>query len=157
MVVPRGRGAAEPGRAVSSGGRPETLETVIAFAAVIIYVVAGTIFSMRRSTRYKRLYDAEVKENPALRDALDIKAIQAAPEEWKSRLDGKVVAVNAVMGGSFITDSNGETHDLESGHDADDIATNARWLADLLGVPFNNDSRGHAMAALPAASSEDED
>ena len=113
----------------------------------------------RRSIRADREMNAVLTSGePAFPWRLNMAEMRAAPELWRERLRGKVRSIHAVsipifdvpQGGmgarddsrpnysSFLVDSHGEPHDLESNQRWEPIETNAAWLAQLLEVPFES-------------------
>ncbi len=122
----------------------DALWELLTYAGIFLLCSPGMVYLYRRDRRVRELSKAE---NPAILEALSMKAIRADPERWLPELRGKVTTVCTMSAPrfgedavqpyyhSFLIDSNGEAHDLEAGLELTPIDRNAQWLAEQLGVP----------------------
>ncbi len=109
---------------------------------------------------------------PAFEDPLSMVRLRSNPGPIAARLSDlirSVVVVEVQVGGqkphavphtrytSFVIDANGETHDLETGLNADEIAANAAWAAQLFSVPLRNESSGQAPTSWPIEPDDDDE
>jgi hypothetical protein len=141
---------------------PDALALALYFAVPASAVVYAAAIQAQRQRRMSSVLGAR---KPAFAGALSIAALRADPEAQRARLRGKIASVHAgsiavfsdgpesagIVGTvytSFVVDTHGEAHDLEQSHDGERVGENARWVADLLGVPFT--AQGTGLDPAPA-------
>lgn len=122
----------------------DVLSELLIYGIALLLCSPGIVYLYRRDRRVRELGRAE---NPAIEEALSMKAIRRDPERWLPKLRGKVTTVCTMSaplvsdGGvqsnfhSFLIDVHGEAHDLEASSDFERIDSDARWLAEELDVP----------------------
>jgi hypothetical protein len=134
----------------------ELVAVLLYFSVPAAAMLYGAVVSVKR----QRKLNAELRRRaPAFAETLSLAALRSDPEGARARLGDKVTTVVATTapvftGGSsaggdvftrytsFVIDTKGESHDLEVSEDADAIVQNARWVAELFGVPLESDAPG---------------
>ena len=120
----------------------------LGITGVIVVGVAGLAVYEKWKAKAKERRRSET----AFGKPLSAQAVLADPTAWIPRLQGRVVAVQAVelvsTGGtehtntenqtfeSYVVADDGELYQLEVGKQADALAGRAKQIADLLDVPF---------------------
>lgn len=150
----------------------------MAIVAVLLYFsvpAAAILYVVVMSARRQRRLNAELRRrDPAFAETLSLAALRRDPEGMRARIGDRVTTVIATAtpvftGGSsaggnvftrytsFVIDTKGESHDLEVSDDADEVVRNARWVAELFGVPLESDAPGDDGRASAGDGAEDAD
>lgn len=114
------------------------LEIVVGFIVYAVLLAAAAYGSRAAWRRMKRLSQGDA----AFDFPVSVARLRAGGDTLEQELQGKVAAVtiayDSVNARSLLIDVNGEPHDLETGP-AERVRDNARWVAERLGVAFNDD------------------
>ena len=124
--------------------------------ALLVAVAIERVRAWKRRRELRRVLGAD---NAAQGGAPTLGRLQGDPDGWARELAGRVDAIHVVSLGDgdveryecFIVLREGAVYELAEGKDADALTHEAKWAAELLGVPMQVDAPGRDAEQLRAA------